>query len=140
MSLPTEVQYLCDQIEDLMRRFNIHNLCLRGSIRGSGEIQAQIEIEHLKQSWKTDMTPTEGCGHALQERIRQGIVKAEQDQAAIRAQVTEGERALAENKTQISQARDLIPSPLIELAQCAPSEGEIQAEELNWIAEDGLPF
>jgi hypothetical protein len=140
MSLPTDVQYLCEQIEDLMRRYNIHDLCFRGALRKSGDIQQQIELQHYQQSWKTQMTPTEGCAHALQERIRQSIEAGEQAQAAIRSQINDGERALAENEQQIERARNLIPPPLIELAQCAAAEEEIKAEDLNWLDEQDLPF
>jgi len=69
-------------------------------------------------------SPSEIAG-VFQERIAQTIKKSQSRQANHRESIKANQALIADEQKRSKALRALIPSPLVELAKCAPTEAEM---------------
>ena len=133
MSFPADIQHVFDLIVKLKEDHGITYMTIRTSRIGSKqsvvfkgvEITTEVGDLNLKGSGsESEISPTE-IGNEAREAVRRLLESVESSRTNRLNELKRAEKGIASCKERAARLHAMIPSPLIELAKCAPEESEI---------------
>ena len=144
MSLPSDLQHIANLLSEFVDRHDLGFVTLKVHASAGTNYMNTVDIRHrLGPKWEIDnrSQTIADIGHAVQDKIRASVRVEQSHQESVRKEIQDKEGSLEKSKATAALLRDLIPTPLIELAKCAAEEPEVEKEDLNWIPiDDDLPF
>jgi len=141
MSLPTDLQDALIHLGKVMQEHRVKSVSTRLIFWANDDEQGDhvavpeldIEMHNLDDDGEaphwgnvgSHQTKPSGVAERLQGSITRTIKKSQSRQANHRESIKANQALIADEQKRSKALRALIPSPLVELAKCAPTEAEM---------------